>query len=146
MLMARSTPAQKPRGLASKTSMPPILGLLRGTGRAQRVQNQQSRADGDRRVGEVESPKVPAESVEIQKIDDVAESDAVPEIAERSAQYQREAGGEQALARMSDEHGHDHRGGEHRDDDEQHSLPASGVREKAECRAAIVREHQIEEA
>src|SRR5258706_10306384 len=109
MLMARSTPAQKPRGLASRTSMPSILGFLRGAGGAQPVENQQSRSDRDRRVGQVEGPEMPAEDVEVEKIHDMAESDPVPEVAERPAQYQREARGEKAFARMSDEHHDDRR-------------------------------------
>src|SRR5580765_6310613 len=146
MLIARSTPAQNPRGLARRTSMASILGLLRGAGRAQPVEDQQARPDGDRRVGEIERPEMPAEGMEIEKIDDVAEDDPVPEIAERAPQYQRKAGGEQALARMPHEHHHDHGGGEDRDTDEKRALPAPGFREKAERGAAVVRKNQIEEA
>src|SRR5882672_4006891 len=144
MLMARSTPAQKPRGLASRTSMPSILGFLRGPGGAHPVEDQQSRADRDRRVGEVEGPEMPAEGVEVEKVDDVAERDAVPKIAERAPQYQHETRGEEALAGMPGEHRHNDRGGENGDADEQCPLPAAGVRKKAERRPAVVREHKIE--
>src|SRR5262245_4678778 len=98
MLIARSTPAQKPRGLASRTSMGAILGFLRGAGRAQAVEDQQPRAHGDGRIGDVERPEMPAEGMEVEEIDDVAENDPVPEVAERAPEDQREAGREQALS------------------------------------------------
>src|SRR5260221_6278939 len=145
MPIARSTPAQKPRGLARRTSTIPILGLLRGAGRAEPVEDQQCRADSKRRIGEIESPEMPAESMEIEKIHDVAEGDTVPEIAERSAEYQGKSRGENPLARMPDEEEHDGGGRCNRDPDEQHPLPAARVGKKAERRAAVVREHQIEE-
>src|SRR5258708_16399770 len=106
MLIARSTPAQKPRGLASRTSMRPILWLLRGAGRTQPVEDQQSRAYGDRRIGEIESPEMPAEGVKIEKIHHVAEGDPIPEIAERTAEYQGKSRREKALARMPGEEEH----------------------------------------
>src|SRR6266478_7371288 len=145
MPIARSTPAQKPRGLARRTSTIPILGLLRGAGRAQPVEDQQCRADRNRRIGEIESPEMPAEGMEIEKIHDVAEGDPVPEIAERSAEYQGKSRGENPLARMPREEEHDGGGRGNRDPDEQHPLPAARVGKKAERRAAVVREHQIEE-
>src|SRR5882724_4869231 len=145
MPMARSTPAQKPRGLASRTSMIPILGLLRGAGRAQPVEDQQRRADRNRRIGKIESPKMRAEGMEVEKIHDVTEGDPVPEIAERTAEYQGESRGEKPLARMPGEEEHDGGGRGNRDADEERPLPAARVGEKAERRAAVVREHQIEE-
>src|SRR5258708_24016201 len=107
MLIARSTPAQKQRGLASSTSMRPILGLLRGAGRTQSVEDQQCRAHRDRRIGEIEGPEMPAEGVKVEKIHDVAEGDPIPEIAERSAEYPGKSRREKALARMPDEEEHD---------------------------------------
>src|SRR5712691_2652814 len=145
MLIARSTPAQKPRGLASSTSMRPILGLLRGAGRTQSVEDQQCRAHRDRRIGEIEGPEMPAEGVKVEKIHDVAEGDPIPEIAERSAEYQGKSRREKALARMPDEEEHDGGGRCDGDPDEQRPLPTPRVGEKAERRAAVVREHQIEE-
>src|SRR5260221_123388 len=101
MPIARSTPAQKPRGLARRTSMIPILGLLRGAGRAQPVEDQQRRAHRNSRIGEIESPEMPAEGVEVEKIHDVAEGDPVPEIAERSAEDQGKSSGENQRANAS---------------------------------------------
>src|SRR5260221_6841518 len=145
MPIARSTPAQKPRGLARRTSMILILGLLRGGGRAQPVEDQQRRAQRNSRIGEIESPEMPAEGVEVEKIHDVAEGDPVPEIAERSAEYQGKSRGENPLARMPGEEENDGGGRCNRDPDEQRPLPAARVGEKAERRAAVVREHQIAE-
>src|SRR5260221_12788403 len=130
MPIARSTPAQKPRGLARRTSMILILGLLRGGGRAQPVEDQQHRAHRNRRIGEIESPEMPAEGVEVEKIHDVAEGDPVPEIAERSAEYQGKCRGENPLARMLGEDGNDGECGCKADPDEQSGLLAALVGEK----------------
>src|SRR6266705_848919 len=145
MLIARSTPAQKPRGLASSTSMRPILGLLRGAARTQSVEDQQYRAYGDRRIGEIEGPEMPAEGVKVEKIHHVAEGDPVPEIAERSSEHQGKSRREKALARMPGEEEHDGGGRSDGDPDEKRSLPAARVGEEAERGAAVVREHQVEE-
>src|SRR5712675_1164095 len=145
MPMARSTPAQKPRGLARRTSMIPILGLSRGPGRAQPVEDQQRRANRDRRIGEIESPEMPAEGMEVEKIHGVTEGNPVPQIAERTAEYQGESRGENPLARMPGKQEHDGGGRCNRDPDEERPLPAARIGEKAERRAAVVREHQIEE-
>src|SRR5258705_5588839 len=123
MPMARSTPAQKPRGLASRTSMIPILGLLRGAGRAQPVEDQQRRADRNRRIGDIESPEMPAEGMEVEKIHDVAEGDPVPEVAERSAEYQGKARGENPLARAPVVEEHDDAGPCNRAPPEQRPMP-----------------------
>src|SRR6266852_1876774 len=130
MPIARSTPAQKPRGLARRTSMIPILGLSRGAGRAQPVEDQQRRAHRNRRVGEIESPEMPAEGMEVEKIHDVTEGDPVPQVAERSAEYQGESRGEKPLARMPGKEEQDGGGRGNRDPDEQHPLPAARVGEK----------------
>src|SRR6266850_2582893 len=145
MPMARSTPAQKPRGLASRTSMSLILGLLRGAGRTQPVEDQQRRPHRNRRIGKIESPEMPAKGMEVEKIHDVAEGDPVPQIAERSAEYQGKSRGEKPLARMPGKEEHDGGGRGNSNPDEQHPLPATRVGEKAEGRAAVVGEHQIEE-
>ena len=88
---------------------------------------------------------MPAEGVKVEKIHHVAEGDPVPEIAERSTQYQGESRREKALARMPDEEEHDGAGRSDGYADEQRSLPAARVGEEAERGAAVVREHQIEE-
>src|SRR5262245_20729443 len=108
MPIARSTPAQKPRGLARRTSMDRRCG---STGvilpfplppsfpppPEQSVQDQGRGAEGDRGVGEVELREVPAACVQQDEVDDVPERDAVPEVADRAAENEREAGAEEPL-------------------------------------------------
>src|SRR5258706_15623382 len=122
-----------------------ILGLWRRAGRTHAVEDQQSRPPGDRRSGEIESPEMPAEGVKVEKIPHVAEGDAIPEIAERSAEHQGESRREKALARMPGEEEHDGGGRGDGDPDEQRPLPAARVGEEAERGAAVVREYQVEE-
>src|SRR5256885_2796571 len=61
----------------------------------------------DRRIGEIESPEMPAEGVKVEKIHHVAESDPIPEIAERSSEHQGKSRREKALARIPGEEKHD---------------------------------------
>src|SRR5258706_7649117 len=132
MPIARSTPAQKPRGLARRTSMIPILGLLRGAGRAQPVEDQQRRAHRNSRIGEIESPEMPAEGGEVEKIHHVAEGDPVPEIAQPSAQYQGKFRGEKPLDRMPGEEENDGGGRCNRGPEEQTPLPPAPVAQEGE--------------
>src|SRR5262249_7142449 len=123
-----------------------ILGFLRGAGRPKAVEDQQPGPHGNRGIGEVERPEVPAERVKVEEIHDVPESDAIPQVAERAAKDQREACGEQPLARMPREHHDDERRRSDRDADEEQPLPAPGVGEEAERRAAVVSEDKVEES
>ena len=68
---------------------------------AEAVEDQQRRADGDRAVGDVERRPRPARVVEQQEVDDLAEREAIAEVAERAAQDQREAGAEQRGCRRA---------------------------------------------
>src|SRR5690242_8933607 len=90
MAMARSTPAQKPRGLARRMSMSDLR-LARFSTRAQAVEDKQRRPDGDRAVGKVECRIVPMPPVEKQKVDDVTERQPIPEIPQAAAENQRKA-------------------------------------------------------
>src|SRR5207247_5315219 len=100
---------------------------------------------GERRSGEIESPEMPAEGVKVEKIYHVAESDPIPEIAERPSEHQGKSRREKALARMPGEEKHDGDGRSDGYPDEQRPLPAARVGEEAESGAAVVREHQVEE-
>ena len=60
--------------------------------RAEAVEDEQRGADGDGAVGDVERGPRPAGVVEQQEVGDAADHDAVPQVAERAAQDQREAG------------------------------------------------------
>src|SRR5258706_1904548 len=53
-------------------------------------EDQDHGADRDRRVGDVERRPVPAERVEIEEIDHLAETQAVDDVADRAAQDQRQ--------------------------------------------------------
>src|SRR3546814_18767252 len=73
--IARSTPAQKPRGLARMTSMRRIL-LRRAAGLGlaaeQAIQRDSDRAADDRGVGDVERRPVPVLPVPLDEVDHVA--------------------------------------------------------------------------
>src|SRR3990172_9236332 len=109
MPMARSTPAQKPRGLASSTSMSfssvficafycRAASACRRRARAKAVEDEQCRADRDRTVGEVERRPVVAEGVNIEEVHHVSERNAVPEVPERPAEDERKARAKQSVA------------------------------------------------
>ena len=66
-------------------------GRIDGAPLAEAVDDQQRGADADRAVGDVERGPRPAFVVEQQEVDDAPDREAVPEIAERAAQDQREA-------------------------------------------------------
>ncbi len=80
--MARSTPAQKPRGLASRTSITIRhrwrRSAARGPALAKAVEDQQHRADRDGAVGDVERRIRPAGIVKQQEVDDVADAQGGP--------------------------------------------------------------------
>src|SRR5262245_25723507 len=95
--MARSTPAQKPRGLERRICMVwirtpcPILADLAAVGAplTQHVQDQETGADDDGAVGDVEGrpmAQAAAADVEVYEIDDVAARRAVDHVPERAAQ------------------------------------------------------------
>src|SRR5687768_9972146 len=109
------------------------------------LEDQDHRADADRRIGDVERRPVPAQRMEVEKIDDVAEAQAVDQVAQRAAEDQRQAEAQQATPRVAhDEHADDHRRGEG-EGGEQRRLPARPLREQAEGRALVEHQHQVEE-
>src|ERR1700722_18780801 len=91
MSMARSTPAQKPRGLANRI----CIGFLPSF--EQCVQQKTRRAYRDGRIGHVKGRKIRAIPVKVNEIDDMPEPDAVHQIAQRAAKHEREAAGQQAM-------------------------------------------------
>src|SRR5215831_13579696 len=101
MPIARSTPAQKPRGLARRTSTAVILPAASAALTEQPVPDQQRRADGDRRIGGVEGREVIPARVQQHEVHHVAEDDPVPQVAERTAEDEREAGAEEAFIGMA---------------------------------------------
>src|SRR6266568_8692560 len=103
MAIARSTPAQKPRGLASRTSM--IIALVHGrrsiAAPPEAVEDQQCGADRDRAVGNIESRIVRTLPMEKQEIDHAAERQAIPEIAQRTTEDERKPGAIPAVAALA---------------------------------------------
>ena len=82
--------------------------LLRRARLAPGIEEQHRRADGDRRVGDVEGREVRQPPVHVHEIDHVAEPQAVDHVAERAAEDQRQPAGEQAVAaRAQTAHPHD---------------------------------------
>src|ERR1700727_3599972 len=89
--MARSTPAQKPRGLANRICIRFLPSF------EQSVQQKTRRAHRNGRIGHVESGKIRSVPVKVNEIDDMPQADAVNEIAKRAAEHQREPAGQQPM-------------------------------------------------
>src|SRR5258706_1605934 len=133
MSMARSTPAQKPRGLASRTRMKlprkdanyTILAAFSpGRPRAHAFPHQQDRAACDRGIGDVESRPVPSPRVKIEKIHDRPDEDAIDHVADRTSEYQTQCQTKQRLARMFVQQPNHPDRCDDRDGDKQFTLPA----------------------
>src|SRR5512146_1180159 len=134
--MARSTPAQKPRGLASSSSM--FLAL-------EAVPDQQCRAAGDGRVSEVECGEMVAAPIEIEEVHHVTVSDAVDQVAQRAAKNECQCKAEQSLRLMLAQQPDDPYRGDDGDGTEQPALCPACIVKETECRARVVRQHQVEE-
>src|SRR5213075_1269006 len=99
MSMARSTPAQNPRGLASSTFTASLRDLLARLALAPAfedgVQDHQARPDRDGGVGDVEGREPRGVPEEQQEVDDVPEAQPVDDVADGAAEDQREPGDQQ---------------------------------------------------
>src|SRR5271168_4744527 len=82
--MARSTPAQKPRGLANRICIRFLPSFEQG------IQQKTRRAHRDGRIGYIERRKIRCIPVKVNEIDDMSQADAIDEIAERAAEHQRQ--------------------------------------------------------
>src|SRR2546427_10026934 len=82
--------------------------------------------------------------MEQEEVDDVAERQAIPQIARRAAEDQRQAGAIQAVAAAPQEPDDEAAGG-NRDGGEEIPRPARDVAEKAERGARVECEHEAEE-
>src|SRR5258708_3647535 len=91
MSIARSTPAQNPRGLAKSICIrfPPSF--------KQRIQQETAGAHGNGRIRHVECRKIRSIPVKVNEIDDKAQADAIDDVAQRTAEDQRQAAGQQAV-------------------------------------------------
>src|SRR5687768_7338869 len=89
--IARSTPAQKPRGLASTMSIstPPSRQLTPGR-MAQAEPDHQHGADHDAAVGHVEHRPVEVAPVPLHEVHHVAEADPVDDVADGAGDDQGE--------------------------------------------------------
>src|SRR5690625_6751125 len=70
----------------------------RAAARYQGVEEEEDDAGDDGGVGQVEGGPVPAGVVDVDEIDDVAEADAVDEVADGAAQHQGDGAGQDAGA------------------------------------------------
>src|SRR5512145_2247645 len=86
--IARSTPAQKPRGLASTISMRRLSALFGLAALKEAEQHQADRTAHDRRVGDVERRPGEALVIPLDEVDDVAVLDAVDQVAQGAADDQ----------------------------------------------------------
>src|SRR5687767_12783842 len=114
----------------------------------EKVENHESHADGDRRIGNIERPEVPVAPVDVDEIDDVAGAKPVDQVASRAADDQCQADACEELSgregrRVDGEGQQRHR----RDDRQQHRLERKvrGV-QQSEGRAIIVHPSQVEQA
>src|SRR5271165_6205996 len=89
--MARSTPAQNPRGLASSIciSLPPSF--------QQGIEQQTGSADGDGRIRHVECGKIRPIPVKVNEIYDMPEPNTVDHVAKGAAENQRQPAGQQRV-------------------------------------------------
>src|SRR5215213_7818902 len=163
MSMARSTPAQKPRGLARRTCMAdkasmelriipagvatPRTALYRSSlvSRFQRVPYQQNGAAADRHVRHVECGPVPPERMKIEEVHNRPIENAVDDVPERPPEDEAQRKTEQPLRRVLPQEPRDPHRSPERDRDEKLALPTARIREKAERRATVVDVHHIEE-
>ena len=108
------------------------------------VDDQQCRADGDRAVRDIECRPRPAAIMEQQKVDDLADGDAIPEIAQGASQDQRETGAQHATAAALQHVDEEHTRGDGNGREEP-ALPARCAGQETERRARIVGENQADE-
>src|SRR5580658_8043835 len=89
--MARSTPAQKPRGLANRICIRFLPSFKQG------IQQKTRRAHGNGRIGYVERWKIRSIPMKVNEIDDMPQAYAINKIAERSAEHERQPAGQQSM-------------------------------------------------
>src|SRR5687767_951017 len=158
MSIARSTPAQKPRGFERRICMRVLYASTRMSAAldftfrpafaalTERVDQQAARADRYRRVGNVERREVPIAPMEVDEIDDIRMPDAVDHVPERSAEHERETDRENQLLRGANlaQPQHEHDADDDREPDEKPALPAARVVQHAERGTAILQIDDIE--
>src|SRR3954469_24232838 len=101
-------------------------------------------AEGDCRVGDVECRPMPGTGVKVEEIDDLAITQAIDQVAERTAEDEGEPAAQQPPPGRAHEQRADDADRHQRKADKERRLPAGGVREKAESGALVVDQHHIE--
>src|SRR2546430_15971632 len=89
--------AAKASALSSKARSPRSAPLFM----EKPLEDQQPRADRDGGVGDVERRPMPAEGMEIEEVDHLAEAQPVDDVAERPAQDQRQPAAKHRLRRRA---------------------------------------------
>src|SRR5690625_2193627 len=120
-------------------------GPAAGPGVAPPVQQQQDHATGDGAVGHIEGGEIVPLPVQADEVDDLAEAQTIPEVAQGAAQQQGQATAQQPLAgAQSPQPGNQQQADAQRHRRQQPALPAPGIGEEAEGCSGIVLQHQVE--
>lgn len=128
--------AKSPQARSGFTSMAP-----------ESVEDQYHGTDGNGTVGDVEVGPVEATPVGANKIDHIAQADAVNQVADCAAENQCKGyGGPGGAGLEPSQDGDDDRDHEQGDADEQPALPAASSRQEAESGTGIVDQAEIEQA
>src|ERR1700733_13825617 len=139
--IARSTPAQNPRGLANRICIRFLPSFKQG------IQQKTGRAHRNGGIGHVECRKIRSIPMKVNEVYDMPQADTVNEIAERPAEHEREPAGQQSMraALQSQQPHNDANAHDNGKSDEQPALPAGCGSQKAERSAHIVHPRNVED-
>src|SRR5271167_117011 len=139
--MARSTPAQNPRGLANSIciSFPPSF--------QQGIQQKTGGAYGNGRICHVECRKIRPIPVKVNEIYDMPQSNAIDDVAEGSPEHERKPASQQRVpgASQPQQPDDDADADESCQADEHPALPTGSRGEKAERRSDVVHSGDVED-
>src|SRR5271167_705319 len=139
--MARSTPAQNPRGLANSIciSFPPSF--------QQGIQQKTRGTYGYRRICHIECRKIRPIPVKVNEIYDMPQSNAIDDIAEGPPEHQCQPASQQRVpgAPQPQQPDDDADADESREADEHPALPTRSRGEKTERRADVVHTGDVED-
>src|SRR5690625_7491807 len=104
-----------------------------------------TRRSSDLAVGHIEGGEIVPLPVQADEVDDLAEAQTIPEVAQGAAQQQGQATAQQPLAgAQSPQPGNQQQADAQRHRRQQPALPAPGIGEEAEGCSGIVLQHQVE--
>src|SRR3954469_20882868 len=95
-------------------------------------EDEERRAERDRRVRDIEGGPMPSHGVEIEEVHHLPKAHPVDEIPQGAAEDAGEPGAKQALFAVPENHDGNDDGGNHGEEPEHRSLPAVGPGEEAE--------------